>query len=308
MVLSVFMLEELLSLSKLTLENRMRFTKTVMVVCVVCCLVSSAYGHDRRRPPVASVPQEDTTTTTSYDYGDAPQAYGSTYNQYGTWQYLGDGTIEESWSGESSSKYVDQDDTDDGVVWSTDGGTTWGHDEVRVGQTVIFKFTMTRAGYGNHEYDQLKAWIDWDGDYSWDYSAGSEEEIIAVQWFKDEDVDGVRHGFDSAESTQIDDTEYWNYVNSHAGDVPNPDADLVREYTVTLIIPEDALIGETWLRARVSCDHTSFADTTPYNNLYQGETEDYLLKIVAVPVPSAILLVGTGLLGVRRMRRRFNRA
>jgi hypothetical protein len=219
-----------------------------------------------------------------YEYSDAG-GYGSAWHVTNGWQQLGD-----NWDTESGPLTVDLDPSDDGVDWSTDGGSTWGYSDLTIGQEVIFRFDMRRAPYGNHNYDQIKAWIDWDGDNLWN---NTEEVILAEQWFK--------YDPDPTRSTSYDDTWWAN----NGGSTINPNAELQRTFLVTLTVPDDAVLGMTWLRARVSCDHVTFANTTPYGELWQGEVEDYKLNIT--PVPSGIILAGIGLVVARwRLKRKEN--
>ena len=126
---------------------------------------------------------------------------------------------------------------------------------------------MYRSNTGTHPYDQLKAWVDWNGDKDWD-DAG--ELIIGEKWIKDNNS---------------------NILN--------------KVFTKTLVVPDYTTLGETWLRARVSCHHTSFEDSTPYGHMWQGEVEDYAINTSAVPVPSTLALVGLGMAGIRRFKRRL---
>jgi hypothetical protein len=200
------------------------------------------------------------SSATRYDYSDAPN-YDKAYHATNQWQMLGT-----KWDKETSP--LNQDTSDDGVFWSTDGGKTYGHDDLTIGQGVIFRFDVTRSLSGDHQYDQLKAWIDWDGDKVWDNTA---EQIIALQWFKH---------------------------------VKKQDDKITRKsfYTGIIEVPQYAHIGETWLRARVSCDHVKFEDTTPYGYLWQGEVEDWKVNIHA-PLPPSVWLFGSGLVGLIGLRR-----
>jgi len=196
---------------------------------------------------------------TPYEYSDA-DGYGTAKHKTGRWQRLGT-----AYNKEYSPQVNDT--SDDGVFWSVDGGSTWGHDDLSIGNSVTFRFDMTRSLDGIHQYDQLKAWVDWNGDKDWN-DAG--EQVIAEQWFKADDAGITSKSFEA-----------------------------------TYIVPDYASIGETWLRARVHCDHVSFADHNPYTYMSQGEVEDYQMNISAVPVPSAIGLVGFGIIGLRRFKKKL---
>lgn len=234
---------------------------------------------------------------TSYDYGDAPMVYeagDAARHATPEWQKLGS-----AWDKEEQLQDRVNQDNDDGVFWSTDGGATWnnwGNSTLNLtqGDTVQFKFAFTRALYGKHPYDDLGVWLDLNGDGDW---SDMGEEIYYERWFKG--------------STQVADDTYFASGGSRY--------DSETSYFITgNILIGTGFSGETWLRARVACSESINGVTGTYNPndernlitmsangyLWQGETEDYRLNVSTVPIPGAIWLLGSGLVGLIGVRRR----
>lgn len=225
---------------------------------------------------------------TNYDYGDA-DGYGVATHTTDEWQKLGTG-----WDSEGSQNAIDN--FDDGVRWSNDSGITWnswGDDvlNVKQGDTIKFEFTFTRALYGNHPYDDLSAWIDWNGDGDW---ADSGENIY---------FNRVDKG-----TTQINDATYF----ANGGSRYDTES---MTFTTNDILVSGLFTGTTWLRARVSCSESiirynnnngldSDAQISSTGHLWQGETEDYRINVAPVPIPGAVWLLGSGLLGLIGVRRK----
>lgn len=262
------------------------------------------------------------------DYSDADTDYGIACHQTDKWQGLGDGwpdnrlgdssystgSTPSSWTNEysSSTGTVGHDNaTDDGVMWRTSSdpnnfsgafGTTA---SLTQGDYVQFQFMFSRSVEGNHKFDELSAWLDWNGDKSWDNSQGSNELVSNLRWYKYNDANDI--------GVSCEPGLTWNNDTGTC----NSDDDF-RLYTNYVQIPLDAVVGDTWLRARVTCEnsltHTSSGwIMNPYGYLHQGEVEDYMISIAAkpddpvdVPEPSGLLIMSPALLFLAIRRRKHS--
>lgn len=249
--------------------------------------LSHAYTYSSLSEPSTLTKEElkaNYAKRTTDDYGDAPvispDSYGTktTYHESSEWNFLG-----------SDSKI------DDGVLWSTDGGKNWGNGTVSVGDKIQFKITLWSAGYGEHNYDQVKAWVDWDQNGSWtndniiaekDPKYSAKETILAAQYFKNSDA---IHTDPKEYDKKIDDN--LNYAVSTTF--------ITSEYSI-----DDTMVGELWLRARAQCNHTPYNQMNPTGSLSQGEVEDYVITVKPVPEPATMLLFGSGLVSLAAVSRK----
>jgi len=226
-------------------------TLAALTLSVITFLAMSSFALAAYIPSHAKYERSPKGKNTSTAPG-----YGKTWHTIDHWQRLG-------------SKWKIR----DGVDWSVDGGKTWGFRNLTRGSQVIFRFNFQRPESGSHKYDQLKSWIDWNGDKKWNNKS---EGLIATKIFKKHQRPGYREDGLSL---------YQKYF-----------------YAQTTV-PIWASLGETWLRARVHCDDTPFNKHTPYSKMTQGEVEDYSVTIVT-PEPSTFILLGAGLLGLVGLSRR----
>jgi hypothetical protein len=174
----------------------------------------------------------------------------------------------------------------DGVSWTTLDAHghpgAYGHDAVNIGDTVRFKFNIHKTLYGEHEFDALRAWIDWDHD-GFDIS---DDEIIKERYeFNPFD----RYSNDPYETTWWGESLYYaNIDHSFYTDVAFTEA------------------GYFDLWARVTCSSDLAGDwdnLTPWaNNLIQGEIEKYSIHVV--PLPPALLLLVSGLMSLGAFQRK----
>ncbi len=216
-----------------------------------------------------------------------PLSYGTATHGTQTWQQLG--------------THVPN---TDGVFWSVDGAT-WGHDAVRAGDDIYFKFIMHKKQNGTHYADYLKAWVDWGQDGAFDdiepSDPNSDDDDVVVF---DKRIVGVQN-------------------EAHPGHLGS--TDYTAEFITGAYQIDALLVGDLYLRARVVCsadlgmrwpdgvgnypaDPSSFYDYdaafNPTGHYGQGEVEEYKITVQPVPEPSMALLLTAGLIGLVGARRK----
>ncbi len=182
------------------------------------------------------------------------------------------------------------------IVWSTDNGGSWGNAALDVGQTVEFKFTMHKYADGTHYADFLKAWIDLNGDQQF------------------QDGESLVFGYHVTNPTNA-----W-----HPDHVVNESF----EFTSAPRTVTDAMVGDQWLLARVTCSESLLngagigAWDEQWNPLYtsndnawygqhfsatadyfQGESELVRFSVNRVPEPGTLALFAAAMAGMASRRK-----
>ena len=200
-------------------------------------------------------------SSTNTDYGDAP------YPPYG----IASHDIQDyDWLGEEVSEDSSyggvgwQDTYDDGIILSSN--LVPGKEFTLTFIAVAYNPTQTSKSW--HQY--VKIWIDWDQSGSWE-----DGESLLLQFPKN----------------------YWHrYVKNLA-----PGEYLQEVVVKRFVVPSDAKLGTTWLRARIS----RYWGMKPTGNYTHGECEDYPINIV--PEPGTFGMLGVGIALLTFLKKRFYR-
>jgi hypothetical protein len=273
------------------------FNKSLAISITLLCFANTSF---------ASVHSDTCNTNSTYDYGDAI-GYDEACHDTNNWQQLGtavkdsnavklegdhstnqagQSATNDGWTKETTQK--SEDDGDNGVSWRVAGSSdAFGNGDLTAGTSYEFQFVVTRSDEGNHDFDQLKAWVDWSGG---DTNFSSSEIIIDERWYKNEDITDTVNG---------------NSGNGNTDLPTDNNSDTSRTYTSSPIaIPDYAVMNDVWLRARIICEN-SLSTHDRDNNIFlptgwyhQGETEDYKLTITQVPEPTTLFVFGSALIGL----------
>lgn len=256
-------------------------------------------------------------STASLDYGNASDQESSACHDTDKWQRLGDSSNTDTPDTQETNA-----STNDGVSWKTssDGGTTWTENgDLVEGDLIVFEFDVTRLTTGNHKYDLLKSWVDWNQDGIWT----EDEDIIEHKWWKNVDSEGNI----ATSGNKNNDLSTWENLgtdgslnsggnewqgSSWKDDIFNSTDTTGTFFSEQITIPVLSILEDIWLRARVVCENSleDYADNMNLISIgyqHQGEVEDYQLtvakKSIKVPEPSTLAIFALGLLGLTARRK-----
>jgi hypothetical protein len=320
--------------AKRFLIMRLSFKKYLVVTATLLCFSNFSLAGE-----VKTCAQKSGSTQ---DFGDATTTssgatYGEACHETNAWQQLGVAKIaaptvnnpnkkvkvaltgnqestNTSWnaalsqSADTTNGNGTVDTGDNGVTWRVKGTTDWGRNaNITQGDILEFKFVVQRATSGNHEFDELKAWVDWNGNGS--FANDKSETLINEKWYK---VD--QHGGLNLDGTTKSYNNDWKVLNGAAKNTIYNSLDSIAIFKTEMQVPVTAALGRTWMRARIACENsiTTYTDNmnltaTGYQD--QGEVEDYRFNISArpptpVPEPTTLFVFGTALIGLVLSRKK----
>jgi len=241
----------------------------------------------------------------------AGTSFGDVIHQTTKWQSIGKETIKD---GANTN-------TDNGVFYSLDNGTTWASltdiTEFTVGQSVDFRVDIWKEFQGTHYSDVAKVWIDGTQEAKGEWLLASNGNYVVKNGVKYSYYDG------NVVSTTL----------SQTSGKPEKLGSMVFDYTFTeartyelvartmcsddlsKLVPNDGTsklinyvdeygnVKQKTMYMPSTADWKAFTTTNPLSTL-QGEIEKYSFKVKNVPEPTMLSLFGFGLLSLAFFRRK----
>lgn len=304
---------------------RLNLNKYIAVTAALLCFSNVSFA--------GTVVECSAKTGSSQDFGDATTTssgaiYGEACHETNAWQQLGVAKINNvrvaltgnqelentNWNADSTQdqdttngRNSDIDTGDYGVSWRVKGTTQWGRNvNITQGDILEFKFVVQRATSGNHEFDELKAWVDWNGNGS--FANDQSETLINEKWYKVDQHGGLN--LDGTTKSFNNDSK----VNGGNQNTVYNSLDSIAVFKTEMTVPVTAALGRTWMRARIACEN-SISNYTDLMNLTatgyqdQGEVEDYRFNISArpptpVPEPTTLFVFASALIGLALSRKK----
>lgn len=303
---------------------RFTFNKYLAITVTLLCFSNTSFAGSVMSCETKATNIENNGGTATFDYGDATtnsdgtKSYSDACHRTNRWQQLGttDGDAlkgdtgtgsskKGGWTNETTKNTVDE--ADNGVSWrvqNADGSwSAFGNEPLIAGAKAEFQFVVIRSDEGNHQFDQLKAWGDWNDNGKFD----ADEVIVDKKWYK------VADSFAAGNTVGNKLGGYNNdwLVRNGADKYTIRNSGITSEtLIVPILIPSEHVISSTWIRARIICENSLSGDDRR-NNIFmatdyyhQGEVEDYKVAVNQVPEPTTLLVFGSALVGLMLSRKK----
>ncbi len=242
----------------------------------------------------------------------AGTSFGDVIHSTTKWQSIGKETIKDGANTNS----------DNGVFYSLDNGTSWANltdvTEFAVGQSVDFRVDIWKEFQGTHYSDVAKVWIDGTEEVKGEWLLSENGNYVKKNGTKYRYYDGNVVNSSKADQTagkpellgsmKFDFTfsearTYELVARTMCSDDLRQLVDDSKPVNVTFVNESDKVATEKRFYIPTAADWKAFTATSPLSTL-QGEIEKYTFKVKDVPEPTMLSLIGFGLLSLAFFRRK----
>ncbi len=242
----------------------------------------------------------------------AGTSFGDVIHETTKWQSIGKETIKDGANTNS----------DNGVFYSLDNGTSWANltdiTEFTVGQSVDFRVDIWKEFQGTHYSDVAKVWIDGTEEAKGEWLLSENGNYVKKNGTKysyyDGNVVNTRKADQTSGKPEFLDSMVFAYTFTEArtyelvartmcSDDLRQLVNDSKPMNVTFVNESGSVVTEKKFYIPTAADWKAFTATSPLSTL-QGEIEKYTFKVKDVPEPTMLSLIGFGLLSLAFFRRK----